>query len=190
MNKVSGVNLSYLTPPTLSVTGWWGFLLEPRETTSRPSPGRVEKVVPIESQNVTNRTENWVLWIQGWQLISDLTFCDSCANWVAALWRFGAEAPSPHPDALRSCWLFWMLLTQQLIESIIQNNLCWSIDVGDLLLMHRDGWKGRCYGPAPGCASRCPCPWWGRRAQKKSLGSAVGPQFQASGGLPRLFPPW
>ena len=58
-----GVNLSHLTPPTLSVTGWWGFLLEPRETTSRPSPGRVEKVVPFESQNVTNRTENWVLWM-------------------------------------------------------------------------------------------------------------------------------
>ena len=119
------------------MTGWWGFLLEPRETTSRPRPGRVEKVVPIESQNVTNRTENWVLLIQGWQLISDLTFCDSCANWVAALWRFGAEAPSPHPDALRSCWLFWLLLTQQLIESIIHNNLidwCWGSS------SHTQGW--------------------------------------------------
>ena len=70
-------------------------------------------------------------------LISDLTFCDSCANWVAALWRFGAEAPSPHPDALRSCWLFWMLLTQQLIESIIHNNLidwCWGSS------SHTQGW--------------------------------------------------
>ena len=49
MNEVLNLHYSRLTPPTLRVTGWWGFLVEPRETTSRPRPGSVEKVVPIES---------------------------------------------------------------------------------------------------------------------------------------------